>query len=328
MFTAFAVSLMLPPAPMPREKPNLVREAVNRSLPKLAAGAEGHAEQKSCFACHNQAYPMMAFKAAKTRGFDIPQSRFTDQAVHISGFLGENKDKFVKGQGTGGQVDTAGYALLTLELAGHKPDDVTEAVVDYLLKFPGKADNWRAVSNRPPSEASPFTPTYLALRALRTWGTEKQKEQIGKRLEPARGWLLKTAAKDTEDRVFRLLALKEVGADEKAIAAAAWELMRTQRADGGWGQLDGMDSDAYATGSALVALHDAGGLKADHPAYRAGVAFLIKTQGTDGTWWVKSRSNPFQPYYESGFPHGKNQFISIAASGWATTALILACEVR
>ena len=36
----------------------------------------------------------------------------------------------------------------------------------------------------------------------------------------------------------------------------------------------------------------------------------FKTQETDGTWWVKSRSNPFQPYYEGGFPHFKNQFIS------------------
>ena len=30
----------------------------------------------------------------------------------------------------------------------------------------------------------------------------------------------------------------------------------------------------------------------------------------------------FQPYYESGFPHGKDQFISIAASSWAVRALI------
>ena len=40
---------------------------------------------------------------------------------------------------------------------------------------------------------------------------------------------------------------------------------------------------------------------------------------------MKSRSKPFQPYYESGFPHGKDQFISISASGWATAALALAC---
>lgn len=323
--TAFAAASFAPPvAPMPREKSDPVRAAVLKSLPLLIAGSEGHAEQKSCFACHNQAYPMMALHAAKSRGFAIPDEHFRTQAEHIAGFIGQNRDKFQKGQGTGGQVDTAGYAVLTLELAGHRADENTEAVASYLLQFPGKADNWRATSNRPPSEASQFTPTYLALRGLKKWGSSRQNDAIAKRVDAARGWLLRTPAKDTEDRVFRLLALKEAGADSKEIAAAAWELLRTQRADGGWAQLDSMTSDAYATGSALVALHQAGGLNADHPAYRSGVAVLLKTQEPDGSWWVKSRSNPFQPYYESGFPHGKNQFISIAASGWATAALVYA----
>jgi uncharacterized protein (TIGR03067 family) len=51
----------------------------------------------------------------------------------------------------------------------------------------------------------------------------------------------------------------------------------------------------------------------------------LKTQQEDGSWLVRSRSKPFQPYYESGFPHGKDQFISSAASAWATTALALTC---
>ena len=76
------------------------------------------------------------------------------------------------------------------------------------------------------------------------------------------------------------------------------------------------------------ALHTAGGLRTDHPAYRDGLALLVKSQEPDGSWLVRSRSNPFQPYYESGFPHGKNQFISVAASGWATTALVLACGTK
>jgi hypothetical protein len=36
---------------------------------------------------------------------------------------------------------------------------------------------------------------------------------------------------------------------------------------------------------------------------------------------VVSWSNPFQTYFESGFPHGKDQFISITASSWAAAAL-------
>jgi hypothetical protein len=43
---------------------------------------------------------------------------------------------------------------------------------------------------------------------------------------------------------------------------------------------------------------------------------------------VRSRSKPFQPYYESGFPHAKDQFISAAATGWATTALVLTAPRR
>jgi hypothetical protein len=41
---------------------------------------------------------------------------------------------------------------------------------------------------------------------------------------------------------------------------------------------------------------------------------------------VLTRSFPFQKYFESGFPYGDNQWISAAASSWATMALILTVE--
>jgi hypothetical protein len=58
----------------------------------------------------------------------------------------------------------------------------------------------------------------------------------------------------------------------------------------------------------------AGGLNISDPTCQRGVAFLRKEQREDGSWLVHSRSKPFQTYYESGFPHGKDQFISMAAS--------------
>lgn len=306
---------------VPLTKPDPARTAVASAVPKLVAGASGHAEQKTCFACHNQAYPALALTAARDRGIDVPEKFFQAQARHVAAFLAENKERYREGKGTGGNAATASYALFTLELAGYKPDDTTAAVVGYLLGFEPAGDHWRTTSRRPPTESSDFTTTYVVMRALRTFGSETDKEKIAKRVKDARGWLVKTAAKETEDRVFRLLGLKEAGAAEKDVAAAAWELLRTQRTDGGWSQLDDGTSDAYATGSALFALQHTGGLKTDSPAYRAGVAYLVKTQLPDGTWYVKSRSKPFQPYYESGFPHEKDQFISSAATGWAAAAL-------
>ncbi len=306
-------------------RPVLVRAAITRALPLLWKGAEGHAAQRTCFACHNQGVPILAITTARDRGFAFPEENLKKQLDFIAAFLGENRTKYRKGQGQGGQVDTAGYALLTLEVGGWKPDETTEAVVEYLLQHNQDLDHWRTSGNRPPSEVSEFAATYVALRALKHWGTDGQKERIAKRLDAVRAWLLRTPARDTEDHVFRLLALQAAEADEKEIHAAAEKLQKLQRPDGGWGQTEKMASDAYATGTALVALHQAGGLTVKAPAYRRGLAFLLKTQLGDGSWFVHSRSKPFQTYFESGFPHGADQFISMAASGWAVTALAYAC---
>lgn len=323
----FPAALMLGLAlPLTPPKPDPVRAAVVAAIPKLVAGATGHAEKRSCFACHNQTMPALALVAAKSRGVEVPERFFADQVQHITTFLDSNKEALRTGKSIGGQATTAGYALLTLELGGYKSDDTTAAIAQYLLKFQADRDYWRPTADRPPSEGSPFTTTYVAIRGLRVWGAKADEEPIRKRIERARAWLTRTAAKETEEHVFRLLAMKEAGASERDIAAASWDLLSTQRPDGGWGQLDSLASDAYATGSVLYALHHAAGLKVDSPTYRAGVAFLLKTQASDGTWRVKSRSRPIQQFYESGFPYGKDQFISIAASAWATAALADAIE--
>ncbi len=302
-----------------------IKTAIAKALPLLKKGAEGHVAQRTCFACHNQAIPLLALAMARSRGFAVPEEHLKKQREFIATFLEGNQENYRQGKGQGGQADTAGYALFTLEIADWPPDATTEAVVEYLLRRNHDLDHWRTSGHRPPSEDSDFTPTYLALRALRHWGTAAQKDRIDKRIDATRAWLLKAKTKDTEDRVFRLWALQAAGVAEKDLRPAVQELVRSQRPDGGWGQTDARDSDAYATGTALVALHQAGGLATSDPVYQRGVAFLLQQQKDDGSWLVCSRSRPFQTYFESGFPHGKNQFISMAASGWATTALALVC---
>src|SRR5215471_6888860 len=53
-----------------------------------------------------------------------------------------------------------------------------------------------------------------------------------------------------------------------------------------------------------------------------GVRYLVRSQMEDGSWLVRTRSPSFQPYFESDFPHGYDQFISAAASNWAVMALL------
>src|SRR5581483_8775558 len=90
--------------------------------------------------------------------------------------------------------------------------------------------------------------------------TPEHRDRMERRFEQVRNWALKTPAQNTEDRVFRLRLLEVAGASDEEVKLAAHDLALTQRTDGGWAQLSGMESDAYATSTALVALVQAGGM--------------------------------------------------------------------
>jgi len=161
------------------------------------------------------------------------------------------------------------------------------------------------------------------MRGLLRYGKPDQKKAINKRFKQVREWLFETPGADTQDRVFRLQILALLN-ETNEVTRTAKVLLKTQREDGGWAQTEEMESDSYATATALAALNQAGGLTKDDSAFRRGIQFLLNAQLPDGSWHVKTRAKPFQTYYESGYPHGKDQFISISAGAWATVALCLA----
>ncbi len=301
-----------------------IRRGIEQAIPLIQAGGSGYLKGAACFSCHHQAMAVQALTLAEERGFKIDRTVLQSQVDRTVADLRGAEKEYRELRGQGGQVTRAGYALYTLGIAKVAPEAMTSAVATYILSRDRADGYWRSTANRPPSEASPFTATFLALRGLRRYGAADARQAIEERRSAALAWLKKTPAKDQEDRVFRLLALSEAGGDDEALRSVAAELLQAQRADGGWNQLDTLGSDAYATGSALVALRQAGGLGAEHPAVRRGVRFLLANQLPDGSWHVASRSKPFQAYFESGFPHGKDQWISMAASSWAASALALA----
>ena len=313
-------------AESPQPSPEAVRVAIAKSLTLIEKSAAEYRRQRECFACHHQALPVLTLKELREHGFLFDERDFRDQLKHTTEHLKRGRESYLKGRGQGGKADTAGWALWTLEAGGCQPDETTAAVTEFLLQWQSDSDHWRAASQRPPTEASKFTTTYVALRGLSTFGTPEQSERVAERTEKALQWLLSAEPQDNEDRVFRLRALNYLGADGDAIAAAARELLDQQHKDGSWSQTSETEGDAYATGTALAALHETGQLTAEDDAYHRGVAFLLHEQQQDGSWKVTTRSKPIQIYFESGFPHGADQFISIAATCWAVQALLPACQ--
>ncbi len=262
---------------------------------------------------------MMALVAARPHGIPVEASTVESQVAFIEADLGRGAERFREGRGQGNGATGAGYAVWSLERAGRPPSPETEAVIDYLLKQPG--DGWRGTCRRPPAEGSPFTATAVALAALRRPTSPDRQPRIAERIALARDWLERTPATDTEDRVFRLRGLLFASASPDTLKQAGAELLQTQNLDGGWSQQPEAISDPYATGSVLAALAETRQLLANDPTYRRGIAFLLKSQLPDGTWRVPSRSRPFQSHFESGFPHERDQFLSVAATGWAIIAL-------
>ncbi len=175
--------------------------------------------------------------------------------------------------------------------------------------------------SRSPIEESNLARAALGVHAFQTFGPPALKPELDKHIARACAFLLDAQAKTTDDRAMQLAGLKWCGEAQAKLQVLSQKLLSEQRTDGGWAQTPHLASDAYATGDALYGLHESGMLAAGDAAYQRGLVFLVKTQKPDGSWYVKSRAPKFQPYFESGFPYGHDQWISAAATAWATAAL-------
>ena len=335
-FAVVCAAMLVSSAPGAEEvtpSPERVRIAITKALPTLEAGSIGSANKRQCFTCHSQAVPVFALAEAKRQGFEIDDDNFARQLKHTHDHLKRGLENYRQGKGQGGDVLTAGYALWTLDEGSWPPDEVTETVSNYLLGAQSDLKHWRHRGSRPPTSGSDFTATYVALRALQHFGTDSSKtDAIAARREWVTKWLETHSAVETEDLVFRLNAFLYTDANSTAKEESVLALLSKQRDDGGWGQMDDMATDAYSTGSAIMAIvnhQDVSGTSelATIQAIQKGVSHLLATQLDDGTWHVSTRAKPVQEYFESDFPHGKDQFISIAATAWSTLALLHALKL-
>ncbi len=161
----------------------------------------------------------------------------------------------------------------------------------------------------------------LSLQALKTYGWPARQAEFDERVARARGWLMTAKPLTIVEQADRLLGLFLAGAPKTAVASAAKQLLAEQRPDGGWAQVRTLESDAYGTAAAMVALVKTGSLTASSQPWQRAKAFLLNTQFPDGSWYVASRAVKLQPYFESGFPFGHDQWISNSATGYAVAAL-------
>jgi N-acyl-D-amino-acid deacylase len=296
--------------------------AIERGLPLVQQAAARYPEHRKCFSCHHQTLPLLAVVAARQSGIAVDEAVFESQVEFTHDAFQRELDDLRAGKGIGGKAMTVSYGLWTLSLAGRKPDDVTEAMVTYLLKTQEEDGHWGVHTDRPPLEESSETVTILSLIGMQKYASDEQKSQVEAAQSKISLWFDAVTPESHEDKVSRLWSMKLLGRSPEVFDAARRVIVAAQRDDGGWAQLESTNSDAYATGQTLCVLLLTGMSPADS-ACRRGFAFLLAAQKDDGSWFVKSRSRPIQVYFDNGDPHGKDQFISTPASCWALVALAM-----
>jgi hypothetical protein len=129
--------------------------------------------------------------------------------------------------------------------------------------------------------------TALAMRSLQIYAPPAKRAEFAKAISRAAAWLRNAEPKSTEDAVFRILGLVWSGADREWIRIAAARLIEQQRPDGGWAQTQLLESDAYATGQAIIALHEAGAFPAADAVRSRAVQFLLHA---DARWFVAPKT--------------------------------------
>jgi ankyrin repeat protein/mono/diheme cytochrome c family protein len=304
--------------------PATIRAAIERSLPLLQDAGVSFVKQSGCVSCHHNSVVSMAVAAARANGYTVNEATAKQQSSLIGAYLDTWSDRTIQNMFIAGQADSISYVLFGLAADNYPPDVSTDAQAMWLKRRQAPDGRWVVTAARPPIESNDIEVTAVSMRALQVFAPPSRRVEYTKAVDRARAWLTMAPASSTEERAFRLLGLSWAGASTEIVKRAARDLLVTQRDDGGWAQLETMGSDAYATGEALVALRESRTATPTDLAYRKGVEFLLRTQIEDGSWFVETRAVPIQAYFESGFPYGVNQWISAAATGWATTALALA----
>jgi len=327
-------------AAIARHAPLSARAAAEKSLPLIQHSAATWLEQAKCFSCHHSPMALRVAAVARERGFALDEVKLQAQFENVRGSPGAPGAE--RGLASPPATLRAGLnnlasssfafstALSSLVDFGAKREDPGLNIVRiwrqalFLSRLQLRDGSWRYGGPRLPIESTDVTTTANAVRALDVYGSPKDASELGNRIARGRSWLLAKAAATTDEKVYRLLGLHWMRVNRVEVNDQAEVLKREQNRDGGWAQLRGMNSDAYATGLALVALHQTGELSATDAAYKRGVDYLLSNQEPDGSWLVTKRAVPALPGLDTGFPHGKFQIISYVGTCWATMALMYA----
>ncbi len=302
-----------------------LRPAIERTVSLIEKSSAQFFAVSGCVSCHAQSMTDLAVAEARAKGLAIDEKAAEERFKMLKAIY--PPEPFYERFDAAGAQEQLAYPLAGLAALNHKPDRMTDAMAANIAAAQLRNGSWHVgAAARPPAEDGDVFRTAVCIRGLQAYAPPGRAPEMQNRVAKAREWLRSAKAVTTEDRAMQLLGLHWAGADAHSLASLRKAILAEQQADGGWRQRANQPTDSYSTGESLYALAVGGGVAPTSAAYRRGVAFLLRTQRPDASWYVASRSPKIQAYFDGGFPYEGDQWISSWGTAWAAMALTQALE--
>ncbi len=312
MLTTIAATLAIIVSVAPED----IRPTIDRGLRFIEADAKKWKDERDCASCHHTPMMLWTLNAAKSRGYAINESLFTEMTEWA--LREDNAAKILYNADVPAEKQVyfiaSTYVMLAFPdapPAGEKAAANIARVTAFLQEKQSADGSWPA-AGRQPVNATVESVTILNRIALAApWAASAQPN-----VEKANAWLKAQAPSDEfQTRNLELVLAVLENAPDVALLPLIDRISEKQNADGGWSQIPEMPSDAYATGQALYALARAR-CGYNFPSTARGIAFLQSTQKDDGSWPMESRKIEGASEVKNLVP------IIYAGSAWAMLGLI------
>ena len=215
-----------------------LKTSIDRSRTLLGTMSATVAANAACASCHSHNILDIVDRAARLKRLPVDTSAASQRQVltRVPYLTPANVLERFDGPGF---PDTTAFALAALASSEYPPDRITDAIAVRLAAQQARDGYWAKgimPITRPPIEDGTLTTTAMAVRALASFAPPARRAETDERLARARSWLAAAKPRTTEDRNMQLWACCGQALRGAQRTRFAEEIIRKQRADGGWAQ--------------------------------------------------------------------------------------------
>ncbi len=299
-----------------------------RAIEFLKREVPAWSRDNGCFSCHNNGDAARALFAAKTHGYDIPQSALAgtfDWLKSPDSWDHNRSDPGFSDQRLA-DVQFASALMAAIESGAQVAERAAVSAAWRVIRAQAEDGSWPIDSANPvgsPATYGTTLATFMAWSLLKQVSSTETAAAIQKAEEnllsikpdtvpnAAVGLMVRSSHHEKVTAIGDELRETDYSPVRGGYESCLNLLRHAQTADGGWGPYADSPPEAFDTALVLLALAEFRGEPGVTETITRGRRFLIETQLPDGSWPATTRPSGGRSYAQQ-----------ISTTGWVTLALL------